>query len=302
MAIAQLPAQRLNIYSAIAANRRRSILLVALFVIVVGALGYVLGELYARGAGVLLLPLAVLIAIAMAAGSYFAGDKIVLSLSKAREVNEAEQPVLHHVASALATGAGLPMPRLYVIDDPAPNAFATGRDPKHASMAVTSGLLAKLDRTELEGVIAHELSHVRNYDIRFMLLVTVLVGMAALLSNWMLRSMWWGGRGRRRDSGGAILLVVGLVLAIVAPVVVQLIRFAVSRQREYLADAAGALLTRYPPGLASALRKIAADPTRLQTANQASAPLYIANPFKNAGRWFDSHPPIEDRIRRLESM
>lgn len=302
MAIAQIPAQRLNIYSAIAANRRRSVLLVALFVIVVGALGYVLGELYAQGAGVLLLPLAVLIAIAMAAGSYFAGDQLVLGLSKAREVDEAEQPVLHHVASALAAGAGLPMPRLYVIDDPAPNAFATGRDPQHASIAVTSGLLAKLDRTELEGVIAHELSHVRNYDIRFMLLVTVLVGMAALLSNWMLRSMWWGGRGRRRDNAGAVLLVVGLVLAIVTPVVVQLIRFAVSRQREYLADAAGALLTRYPPGLAGALRKIGADQTPLQTANRASAPLYIANPFKNAGRWFDTHPPIEDRIRRLESM
>lgn len=302
MALVQVPTQRLNVYSAIAANRRRSVLLVALFVIVVGALGYVLGELYAQGAGLLLLPLAVLIAIASAAGSYFAGDQIVLGLSKAKEVSEAEQPLLHHVASALAAGAGLPMPRLYIIDDPAPNAFATGRDPQHASIAVTSGLLAKLDRTELEGVLAHELSHVRNYDIRFMLLVTVLVGMAALVSNWILQSMRWGGRGRRRDRAGAILLVVGLFLAIVTPVVVQLTRFAVSRQREYLADAAGALLTRYPPGLASALRRIAADPQSLKVANRASAPLYIANPFKNASRWFDTHPPIEDRIRRLESM
>lgn len=302
MAVGQLPAQRLNIYSAIASNRRRSILLVALFVIVVGALGYVLGELYWQGAGFVSLALAAAIALTWAATSYFTGDQIVLGLSRAHEVTEAEQPVLFHVVSALATGAGVPPPRLYVIDDPAPNAFATGRDPGHASLAVTSGLLTKLDRTELEGVLAHELSHVRNYDIRFMLLVTVLVGIAALLSNFFLRSMWWGGRGRSRDSGGGILLVVGLVLAIITPIVVQLIRFAVSRQREYLADADGALLTRYPPGLASALRKIAADPQVLRAANRASAPLYIANPFKNAGQWFDTHPPIGDRIRRLESM
>jgi heat shock protein HtpX len=297
-----MPAQRLNVYSAIAANRRRSVLLVGIFIVVVGALGYVLGELYAQGAGLLLMALAALLAIGSAAGSYFAGDRVVLGLSRAREVSDSEQPVLYHVASALATGAGLPLPRLYVIDDPAPNAFATGRDPAHASIAVTSGLLAKLDRTELEGVLAHEMSHVRNYDIRFMLLVTVLVGMAALVSNWLLQSMWWGGRGRRRDNTGAILLVVGLILAIVTPLAVQLIRFAVARQREYLADAAGALLTRYPPGLASALRKIAADPQVLKSANSASAPLYISNPLKNASRWFDTHPPIEERIRRLESM
>jgi len=302
MSTVQMPTQRLNVYSAIAANRRRSVLLVGLFILVVGALGYVLGELYAQGWGYFFLVLAALIATASAAGSYFAGDRIVLGLSRAREVGESEQPVLHHVASALATGAGLPVPRLYVIDDPAPNAFATGRDPAHASIAVTSGLLAKLDRTELEGVLAHELSHVRNYDIRFMLLVTVLVGMTALVSNWILQSMWWGGRGRRRDNAGAILLVAGLILAILTPVAVQLIRFAVSRQREYLADAAGALLTRYPPGLASALRKIAADQQVLKSANSASAPLYISNPLKNARRWFDTHPPIEERIRRLESM
>jgi len=302
MSLVQMAAQRLNVYSAIAANRRRSVLLVGVFIVVVCALGYVLGELYAQGAGLLLLPLAALIAVASAAGSYFAGDRVVLGFSRAREVSDAEQPVLHHVASALATGAGLPMPRLHLIDDPAPNAFATGRDPAHASIAVTTGLLAKLDRTELEGVLAHELSHVRNYDIRFMLLVTVLVGMAALVSNWMLQSMWWGGRGRRRHNAGGILAIAGIVLAIVAPVVVQLIRFAVSRQREYLADAAGALLTRYPPGLASALRKIAADPQVLKSANAASAPLYISNPLRNASRWFDTHPPIEERIRRLESM
>ncbi len=302
MAVTQIPSERLNIYSAIAANRRKSVLLIALFVLVIAALGYVFGELYARGLGVAALFIALVIAVMSALGSYYAGDRLVLGLSRAREVGEAEQPVLIHEVSALVAGAGLPMPRVYLIDDAAPNAFATGRDPQHASIAVTSGLLAKLDRTELEGVLAHELSHVRNYDIRFMLLVTVLVGTAALVSNWFLQSMWWGGRGGRRNNASAILLVVGLVLAIITPFVVQLIRFAVSRQREYLADAAGALLTRYPPGLAGALRKIAADPDKLKVANRASAPLYFANPFKNAGHWFDTHPPIEERIRRLESM
>ncbi len=293
--------KRLNVYSAITANRWRSVALVVLFVVFVAALGYVIGELYSQGYGIAALVLASVFALASAAGSYYAGDQIVLGISKAREVTENEQPQLFHVTSALATGAGLPMPKLYVIDDPAPNAFATGRDPKHASLAVTSGLLAKLERTELEGVIAHELSHVRNFDIRFMLLVTVLVGMVALLSNWMLQSMWWRG-GRRRGNADAVLVIAGVVLAILSPIAVQLIRFAVSRQREYLADASGALLTRYPPGLASALRKIAADEGKLKVASQATAPLYFANPFKGGAGLFSTHPPIEERIRRLESM
>jgi heat shock protein HtpX len=195
-----------------------------------------------------------------------------------------------------------------VIDDTAPNAFATGRDPKHASIAVTRGLIDKLDRTELEGVIAHELSHVGNHDIRVMLLVTVLVGTVALLSDWGLRSMFWG-RGRRDRGGGnagVIILIGALVLAILTPIIAQLIRLAVSRQREFLADASGALLTRYPPGLASALRKIAADKEALEVANKATASLYFANPLKDAPRamdgLFDTHPPIAERIRRLEAM
>jgi heat shock protein HtpX len=195
-----------------------------------------------------------------------------------------------------------------VIEDSAPNAFATGRDPKHASVAVTRGLLDKLDRTELEGVIAHELSHVGNHDIRVMLLVAVLVGTVALLADWILRSMWWGGgrrRGRGRDGGG-ILILVGIALAVLTPIVASLIQLAVSRQREYLADASGALLTRYPPGLASALRKIAADPEPLEVANKATAALYIANPLKDRPTFldglFDTHPPVAERIRRLEAM
>jgi heat shock protein HtpX len=203
---------------------------------------------------------------------------------------------------------GIPTPKLYLIEDPAPNAFATGRDPKHASVAVTRGLLDIMDRSELEGVIAHELSHVGNRDIRVMLLVTVLVGTVALLSDMLMRSLFWGGRDRDRDRGsaGAILMVVGIVLAILTPIVATLIQLAVSRQREYLADASGAFLTRYPAGLASALRKIGADRNVLTVANKATASLYIANPLKDRpfqfDRLFDTHPPIEERIKRLEAM
>ncbi len=298
----------INVYDAIAANRWRTLLMMALFVGLVAVLGYVLGELFGRGGGVVVLPIALAFSSISAASSYFAGDRIVLRMSQAREVSATEQPVLHHVVEALAIGAGVPKPRVYLIDDTAPNAFATGRDPRHASIAVTKGLLEKLDRTELEGVLAHELSHVRNYDIRVMLIVAVLLGMAALLSDWIFRAMWWGGdRSRSRDRGGAaILIVVAIVLAILTPIIAQLIQLAVSRQREYLADASGALLTRYPPGLASALRKIAADKEALEVANKATAPLYIANPLKDAPKFldglFDTHPPIAERIKRLEAM
>lgn len=293
--------KRLNIYAAVTANRWRSVALIALFVVIVAAFGYVIGELYARGLGVFALAVAAVLAVASAAGSYFAGDKMVLGIAKARAVTAAEQPQLAHVVAALATGAGIPIPRLYVIDDPAPNAFATGRDPEHASLAVTTGLLTKLDRTELEGVVAHELSHIRNYDIRFMLLVTVLIGMVALMSNWMLQGFRGGGDG---EGGRAklILFAIAVGMAILTPFAAQLIRFAVSRQREYLADADGALLTRYPPGLASALRKIAADESRPKGANRATAPMYFASPLKRDAAWFSTHPPIADRIRRLESM
>ena len=208
----------------------------------------------------------------------------------------------------LAIGLGIEPPKIYVIDDTAPNAFATGRDPKHASLAVTRGLLEKLDRTELEGVIAHEMSHVVNRDIRVMLLVTVLVGTIALMSDWMLRGMQFGGGRRRgRDGGGAgFVALIAIALAILTPIIATLIQLAVSRQRDYLADASGALLTRYPPGLASALRKISSDPEALEVANKATASLYIANPLKDAPRFmdglFDTHPPIAERVRRLEAM
>ena len=302
------PQSRLNIYDAVAANRWRTVALVTVFTGILIALGYVVGEVFAPGGGVAMVPAALGLSGVSATASYFAGDKLVLAQSQARELKPGEEPQLRNIVETLSIGMGIPPPRIHLIDDTAPNAFATGRDPKHASIAVTRGLLDKLDRSELEGVIAHELSHVGNHDIRVMLLVTVLVGTIALLSDWMLRSFAWGGgrRGRDRGSGGAVVLVIAIVLAILTPIVATLIQLAVSRQREYLADASGALLTRFPPGLASALRKISADKEALEVANKATASLYFANPLKDAPRaldgLFDTHPPIAERIRRLEAM
>jgi len=302
------PQAHLNIYDAVAANRWRTVLLIAVFTLIVTALVYAAGEYLAPGGGVAFIPFAVAFSGFSALTSYFAGDKLVLAQSQARELAAGEEPQLRNIVETLAIGLGIQPPKIYVIEDTAPNAFATGRDPKHASIAVTRGLLQKMDRTELEGVLAHEMSHVINRDIRVMLLVTVLVGTVALLSDWMLRSMWWGRGGRSRDRGNAaaLIAVIALVLAILTPIIATLIQLAVSRQREYLADASGALLTRYPQGLASALQKIAGDPEPLESANKATASLYIANPLhddpKFFDRLFDTHPPIAERIRRLEAM
>jgi heat shock protein HtpX len=302
------PQSRLNIYDAVAANRWRTVALITVFTGLLIALGYAVGEVFAPGGGVAMVPAALGLSGVSATASYFAGDKLVLAQSQARELAPGEETQLRNIVDTLSIGLGVPPPRIYLIDDTAPNAFATGRDPKHASIAVTRGLLDKLDRTELEGVIAHELSHVGNHDIRVMLLVTVLVGTIALLSDWMFRSFAFGGgrRGRDRGGGGGIVLIIAIALAILTPIIATLIQLAVSRQREYLADASGALLTRFPPGLASALRKIAADKEALEVANKATASLYFANPLKDAPRamdgLFDTHPPIAERIRRLEAM
>ena len=301
---------RVSMYEAQAQNRWRTVLLIFFFTLIVVAIAFVFGDIFggSTSAGVVFIPVAIAFSAGSSLFSYFAGDKLVLAQSHAQEVPEGEEKVLRDVVETLALGLGIPTPKLYVIEDPAPNAFATGRDPNHASVAVTRGLLETMDRSELEGVIAHELSHVGNRDIRVMLLVTVLVGTVALLSDWLLRSMWWGGRSRDRNNsgGGGILLLVGLVLAILTPIIATLIQLAVSRQREYLADASGAFLTRYPEGLASALRKIAADQHVLSVANKATANLYISNPLKDHpfqfDGLFDTHPPIEERIKRLEAM
>jgi len=301
---------RVSMYAAQAQNRWRTVLLIVAFTIIVVAVAFVFGDIMggSTSAGVAFIPVAILFSAGSSLFSYYAGDKLVLAQSRARAVGDDEEKVLRDVVETLALGLGIPTPKLYLIEDPAPNAFATGRDPKHASVAVTRGLLDTMDRSELEGVVAHELSHVGNRDIRVMLLVTVLVGTVALLSDWLLRSMWWGGRdrGRDRNSGGGILMLVGIVLAILTPIIAMLIQLAVSRQREYLADASGAFLTRYPEGLASALRKISADQHVLSVANKATASLYIANPLKDHpfqfDHLFDTHPPIEERIKRLDAM
>jgi heat shock protein HtpX len=300
------------LYEQIARNRWKSVLLVLVVLLVAAGLGYLFGLLFNFGlAGVVV---ALLIAAGMSFASYRFGDRIVLRASRARLVTPEEHPRLHNIVEGLCIAAGIPKPAVYVIPEKAPNAFATGRDPEHASIAVTEGLLETLNRVELEGVIAHELSHVKNRDILVGTLVATLVGVVVLLADWMRRAFFWGG-GRRgdRDRGGGgfgiILVIVALVLSILAPLMAQLIRFAVSRKREYLADADGALLTRYPPGLAAALRKIAASPNQMRVANNATAHLWFSQPSRKPGegvsrieRLFSTHPPIEERIRILEEM
>lgn len=292
-------------YEQISGNIWRSRLLIAAFIVLVGLIGYGFYLAYGNPISIVL---AVIFAIGSSVGSYYYSDQIVLVSMRARPADSAEFPNYINAVEGLALAAGLPTPRIYVVDDPAPNAFATGRDPEHAVICATTGLLAMLNRVELEGVIAHEMSHVRNYDIRFMTLVAVLVGAVAMLANWFWWNARWGGMRRRdaRSQGQLIFFVIGVALAILAPVSAALVQAAISRQREYLADSSGALLTRYPEGLASALEKIASDSHVLRGANKATAHLFISNPFRNyAGTWanlFSTHPPTEERIRRLREM
>jgi heat shock protein HtpX len=285
--------------------------------VLLGAVGYVLGLWYGgSGSGVYGLVGAVALALVLSLGSFFSGDRLVLASTRAREVTPQEQPRLHNIVEGLAIAAGIPKPRVYVIPEQAPNAFATGRNPEHSSVAVTEGLLSTMNRVELEGVIGHELSHVVDRDILVGTVVATLVGAVVLISEFFMRSWWWGGvRGRRggdRSGGGieAIIFAVGLALLVLAPIIGQIVRLAVSRQREFLADAQGALLTRYPPGLASALRKIgAASGIPMRSANNATAHLWLNQPSRIQGegmgpleKLFSTHPPIEERIRRLEEM
>jgi heat shock protein HtpX len=302
-------------YDQIGANRRNSVLLALVVVLLLGVLGLAIG-VAVTGRPEAALPsagLAVGIGLLASLVTYYAGDSLVLSVSGAKEVTEQDQPQLLNVVREIALAANVPTPRVYLIDDTAPNAFATGRDPKHASVAITIGLLQKLDREELQGVIAHELSHVRNFDIRFSLMVGVLVGSIALLADFFLRFTFWGGGRRSRrdsDSGGgglaAILFVVAIVLAIVAPIMSRLVQMAVSRQREYMADASGVELTRNPYGLERALAKIALDTEPLEVANRATQHLYFENPIKAAtgtsSSLFSTHPPVLERINRLREL
>jgi heat shock protein HtpX len=296
----------------IAVNRRNSLILIAAFLAFVAIFGYVIGWAWIGDpvGAIFGLVLAFIVGIVTGLATYYGGDRMVLAASRAREISHDEAPVLFNVVEEMAIAAGLSMPKVYIIDDSAPNAFATGRDPEHASVAVTSGLLEKLNRDELQGVIAHEMSHVGNFDIRYAMLVGILVGTTVLISDFFLRGLWLSGGGRGRSEGGGyvqlIMIVIAIVFAILAPLFARLLQLSISRQREYLADASAVRLTRNPKGLADALQKISSDREVLEAANRATAHLYIVNPVKRfekrAKGLFSTHPPIEERIGILRSM
>ena len=294
-------------YNQIDSNKRKTWLLMIIFFIVIVILGWVIGEIYNLGyAGIIL---AAFLAIIMNLFGYFNGDKVALSVSGAQAIKKEDNPYVYRLVENLCITAGLPLPKIYLIDDPNINAFATGRKPENSSIAITTGAIAKLENEELEGVIAHELSHIKNYDIRLMTIVIICVGIVTLIADFFLRAQFFFGGHRNRDNNqaGAVLMIVGLVLAILSPIFATLIQLAVSRKGEYLADASGVLLTRYPEGLARALEKISAQNQQpMRRANHATAHLYISNPFKTIGKktgsLFSTHPPIEDRVAKLRQM
>ena len=295
-----------TLYSQADSNTRKTWILMAGFLVFIICLGYFFSYLLNNS---LILVVAVVLSILMSFGSYWYSDKIVLSMAKAKPVKKNEYPELYRIVENLSITAGLPLPKVYIIEEEQPNAFATGRDANHAVIAVTRGLLEKLNRVELEGVVAHEFSHIGNKDILLNTVVVVLVGIVALLSDFFLRITFWGG-GRRdsENSGGVLFLILGIAAAVLAPLAATLIQLAISRKREFLADATGALLTRYPEGLASALEKISQDQTPMRTASSATSHLYIQNPLKGkqAKSWFArlfmTHPPIKERIKALRGI
>jgi heat shock protein HtpX len=295
----------MTIYSQIASNKRRSILLLFFFIVIILLLGWVLGE--ALNAGYSGLMITVPAAFFMGLFSYFSGDKVALWTAGAQEIKKEDNPYVFRMVENLCITAGLPMPKIYIIQDPAPNAFATGRDPKHASIALTTGIIERLENEELEGVIAHELSHVKNYDIRLMTIVIICVGITMLLADWLLRARFFGGNRGKGGQIAGIFFIVGLILAIFSPIIARLIQFAVSRKREFLADASGSLLTRYPEGLAKALEKISQYDRPVARASNATAHLYISNPFgaktaRGFAKFFSTHPPVEERVAALRKM
>ncbi|HEX3622067.1 MAG TPA: M48 family metalloprotease [Acidimicrobiales bacterium] len=302
-------------YEQISSNKRRSVVLVAGFVALVLLVGWAVDLLFGFGLAGLLI--ALVIAGGMSAVSYWKSDSVALAMSHARPADPTEYARLHNLVEGLCIAAGLPKPRVYVIDDVAPNAFATGRNPRHAAVAVTTGLLEKMNRVELEGVLAHELSHVKNYDILVSTLAVTLVGVIALLADFSLRFMWWGGPRRRdRQSNGgagpqAVFAIVGLVLLILAPLVARVMQATISRRREALADVSGVALTRYPPGLISALEKLKEDTTVVHSSSRATAHLWVESPLARTpeegrlsrlNRLFDTHPPLEERIQALKEL
>lgn len=299
-----------NYYELVDANKQKSFLVISFFILFISSSAYLIAKGF--GFGLDFVGMALIFSGLASLGSYYFSDQMVIAMSGARKVTKKEFFIFYTVTENLAQAAQLPMPSIYVIDDTAMNAFATGRNPQHAAIVATTGILERLNRTELEGVIAHELSHVKNYDTLLMSLVTILVGVITLMADWLLR---WGGVGRRRNNDDRsdsqlqmILFIVGLILAILSPLVAQLIQLAISRRREFLADAGSAAITKYPEGLAKALEKLRHDKEPLEAANKATAHLYITNPLKNRSDsigWFASlfntHPPLEDRIKALRS-
>lgn len=298
-----------TIYNQIDANRRKTLFLMLGFSIFIVVVAYVLVlALGFEGIGALgFVGIFLIISGFVNLGSYYWSDKLVLSMTGAKPINKESNRDLYRIVENLTIASGSPMPKIFVMDDPATNAFATGRDPKHAVIVFSSGLLNRLDKLELEGVAAHELSHVRNYDTRLMSIVVVLVGMIALLADIFFRSLWFGGGSRSRRGGGALIIIVGVAVAVLAPIAAQLIKLSISRRREFLADSSGALLTRNPEGLASALLKISNDTTPAKHVSTANAHLFIANPFKGKqgkswiARLFQTHPPMEERVKALRS-
>jgi heat shock protein HtpX len=294
-----------DIYGQISRNKWKSVFMIFLFVAIVAGIGWVFGQVTVWGnLGVVF---AVVIAVLLTLVQYYHGDKMILKISKARPAKKPQDAYIINTVEGLSIAAGIPKPKVYIIEDPAPNAFATGRDPQHSSVAFTTGIIKMMNRQELEGVAAHELSHIKNYDIRLATIVVALVGVVTLLANWMLRSFFWGGTRDRKSGGnaGAILMLIGIVLAILSPFFATLVQLAISRKREYLADASGAMMTRYPEGLASALEKLEKNYKPMKTYNKATAPLYISSPkkkkhlFKNL---MSTHPPLGERITRLRGM
>jgi len=295
-----------TLYTYAESNIRKTWLYLTFFLFLIIGIGWLFSHIYQEQA---ILWFAVIFSILTSIASYWYSDKIVLAMTKAKPIEKEDNPELYRIVENLCIAAGLSLPKIYIIEETQPNAFATGRDAKHAVVAVTRGLLNKLEKVELEGVLSHELSHIGNKDMLLQTIVVILVGIVAMLSNFFLRISFWG-RGRRssRDSGGSVLAVVGILAAILAPIAATLIRLAISRKREFLADASGALLTRYPEGLARALEKISADPSPLIIANNSTAHLFIASPFRGrqSKSWFTklflTHPPVEERIKALREM
>ena len=297
----------MNIHQQIAGNKRKTYIVMVLFVLFISTMAYVFGEA-GSGYGWTYGVIALVFSAFGSFGSYFYSDKAVLALSNAKPADKNRDYDFYTAAENMRIASGLPMPKLYVIEDQAINAFATGRDPEHGVVVATRGLLSRLDRSDIEGVVAHEMSHIKNFDTRLMMVVAILVGSVALFAHFFMRSMFWGSGNRDKGKGGGLMIILAIVFAVIAPIIATLIQLAISRRREYLADAIAANITRNPEGLASALEKISADHDVLQTATSATAHLFISNPFrsKEARSWFtnffNTHPPIEERIKILRGM